>query len=244
MLSSIRESEEGDESSAASNVNEISTLCSKSLVDLSERLTSDLEAKTDTSMDKISNHIWHCDIDNGTGLASDLLKNDIEVEVSQRLDNECSSESCLIDGNTDEKQSCNPCIEASVTVETEVDVEIPLNAADSESVELVEFDTVDSNLGVAFGDWRAHWDEHYMRTFFYNTVTQESTWDPPPEVEVNLVDDALLNVTFTESNSCSYDGSIVKKEKKTTKKGQIFFPLLHLTLSSGGYIPSIRSYIS
>lgn len=252
MLNSIKESEEGDASSAASNVNEIGTLCSKSLVDLSERLTSDLEEKTDTSMDKISNHIWHCDIDSGTGLASDLLKTDIEVEVSQRLDNECSSGSCLIDGNTDEKQSCNPCIEASVTVETEVDVEIPLNevnvalvhesqdAAGSESVELIEFDTVDSNLGVAFGDWRAHWDEHYMRTFFYNTVTQESTWDPPPEVEVNLVDDALLNV-FTESNSCSYDGSIVKKEKKTTKKGQIFFPLLRLTLSSGGYLPFIRS---
>lgn len=241
MLSSVRESEEGDASSAVFNVNESNTLCSKSFIELNERLTSEFESKINTSMDEISNHIWHCDLHNGTGLANDLLKNgDIEVDVSQRLDGECSSGSCLIDGNTDEKQSCNPCIE------TEVDVEILLNnlnvelvhepraAADSESVELVESETGNSNPRVAFGDWIAHWDEHYMRTFFYNTVTQESTWDPPPGVEVDLVDDALPNVTFTESNSRScdslFDITIGKKEKKTTKQGQIYFPLLHLVV--------------
>lgn len=239
LLCSVRESEEGDASSAVSNVNECNSL-----------LSSDLEAKTNTSMDEISNHIWLCDLDSGAELANDLPKNGFEVEVSQRLEDECSSGSCLIDGNTYEKQSCNPCIEeeAFVTAETEVDVEILLKdlnvelvhesraAADSESVELFVSDTADSHPGVAFGDWRAHWDEHYMRTFFYNTVTQESTWDLPPGVEVDFADDALLNVTFTESNNRSYDDSIVKKEKKSTKEVKKFQGI------AGEMLPSINKY--
>lgn len=252
ILSLVRESEDGDASSAIFNVNESNTLCSISLLGLSERSYSDLEAKTNTSMDEISNHIWHCDLDDGTNLPNDLLKSGIEVEVNQRLDDECSSGSCLIDGNTDEKQSCYQCIEASVTAETEVDGEILLNdvnvelvhesqaAADSEIVELVDSDTAESNLRVAFGDWRAHWDDHYTRTFFYNIVTQESTWDPPPGVDVDLVDDALLNVTFTELNRRSYDDlfhiTSVKKEKKTTKEVKQFQGIV------GEMSPSINKY--
>ncbi|XP_026394567.1 uncharacterized protein LOC113289515 isoform X1 [Papaver somniferum] len=33
------------------------------------------------------------------------------------------------------------------------------------------------------GDWRVCWDTCYMRNYFYNMKTQESTWDPPPGVE-------------------------------------------------------------
>ncbi|KAI3861738.1 hypothetical protein MKX03_036774 [Papaver bracteatum] len=33
------------------------------------------------------------------------------------------------------------------------------------------------------GDWRVCWDTYYMRNYFYNMKTQESTWDPPPGVE-------------------------------------------------------------
>ncbi|MCL7031818.1 hypothetical protein MKW94_027676 [Papaver nudicaule] len=32
-------------------------------------------------------------------------------------------------------------------------------------------------------DWRVCWDSFYMRNYFYNMKTQESTWDPPPGVE-------------------------------------------------------------
>ncbi|OVA15669.1 WW domain [Macleaya cordata] len=34
-----------------------------------------------------------------------------------------------------------------------------------------------------FGDWRVFWDAFYMRNYFYNVKTQESTWYPPPGVE-------------------------------------------------------------
>ncbi|KAF9606365.1 hypothetical protein IFM89_025033 [Coptis chinensis] len=34
-----------------------------------------------------------------------------------------------------------------------------------------------------YGDWRTFWDAFYMRTYFYNTKTHESTWDPPPGVD-------------------------------------------------------------
>lgn len=33
------------------------------------------------------------------------------------------------------------------------------------------------------GDWSAFWDSFYMRYYFYNAKTQESTWYPPPGME-------------------------------------------------------------
>ncbi|KAL8154009.1 hypothetical protein V2J09_011769 [Rumex salicifolius] len=32
----------------------------------------------------------------------------------------------------------------------------------------------------SFGDWTAIWDSYYMRNYFYNVKTNESTWYPPP----------------------------------------------------------------
>ncbi|KAK6938686.1 RNA cap guanine-N2 methyltransferase [Dillenia turbinata] len=51
------------------------------------------------------------------------------------------------------------------------------------------------------GEWNVFWDPFYMRNFFYNTKTQESTWLPPPGMEslaideVNNKSDSITEVT-------------------------------------------------
>ena len=34
-----------------------------------------------------------------------------------------------------------------------------------------------------WGDWMVVWDTFYMRNYFYNCITKESTWYPPPGLE-------------------------------------------------------------
>lgn len=81
--------------------------------------------------------------------------------------------------------------EASLVVDQAADGETLCNAASdqlmpesevasySQFSDLVDFDMADSNCKGTSGDWRAYWDENYMRYYFYNIITQESTWDPP-----------------------------------------------------------------
>lgn len=55
------------------------------------------------------------------------------------------------------------------------------------------------------GDWRAYWDGFYMRNYFYNVRTHESTWIPPPGLEYLAYSDgaALLgeNADRTENSA-------------------------------------------
>ncbi|CAI0558124.1 unnamed protein product [Linum tenue] len=51
----------------------------------------------------------------------------------------------------------------------------------------------------AFGDWAVYWDSFYMRNYFYNAKTNNSTWSPPPGMEhlvcisrTNLSDDVIV----------------------------------------------------
>ncbi|KAG5543475.1 hypothetical protein RHGRI_016262 [Rhododendron griersonianum] len=56
----------------------------------------------------------------------------------------------------------------------------------SQSSEVIDHDGNDNQYNGAFGDWTSYWDSFYMRYYFYNIKTQESTWDPPLGME-NLV---------------------------------------------------------
>ncbi|XP_019156764.1 PREDICTED: uncharacterized protein LOC109153322 isoform X4 [Ipomoea nil] len=59
---------------------------------------------------------------------------------------------------------------------------------------------VESTLAVnhdgrsGFGDWKVYWDNFYSRNYFYNLISQECTWDPPPGMEelvfINIKDKA------------------------------------------------------
>ncbi|KAH7679441.1 Noranthrone synthase protein [Dioscorea alata] len=41
----------------------------------------------------------------------------------------------------------------------------------------------DNSVCFEFGDWKVAWDTFYMRYYFYNRQTQESTWSPPEGLE-------------------------------------------------------------
>lgn len=41
----------------------------------------------------------------------------------------------------------------------------------------------DVSFSAVCGEWSAFWDSFYMRYYFYNTKTEESTWYPPPGME-------------------------------------------------------------
>ncbi|XP_059636362.1 uncharacterized protein LOC132278563 isoform X2 [Cornus florida] len=70
----------------------------------------------------------------------------------------------------------------------------------SQSLEVLDCDGTGSKCNGDFGDWRtywdsdwrAYWDSFYMRNYFYNIKTHESTWYPPPGME-NLAFDDTTN---------------------------------------------------
>ncbi|XP_057974901.1 uncharacterized protein LOC131162444 isoform X3 [Malania oleifera] len=94
------------------------------------------------------------------------------------------------------------------------------SASYSYSLEMSDHNEIgNSNCNVEFGVWRAYWDSYYMRSYFYNIETQESTWLPPPGMEhlafcetanessEMIVDVAEMDVTTLGSchdiNSCN-----------------------------------------
>ncbi|KAL3514487.1 hypothetical protein ACH5RR_027204 [Cinchona calisaya] len=132
------------------------------------------------------------------GVAKNLVRQGTEGEASPKLNNDTCIGNSLVHGSVDSvgsepdlRQVDCELVEASLVVDNAADGETSCNCASTELThesevascsqfsELVDFDTADSNCKGAFGDWRAYWDEDYMRHYFYNVITQASTWDPP-----------------------------------------------------------------
>ncbi|XP_024971380.1 trimethylguanosine synthase isoform X2 [Cynara cardunculus var. scolymus] len=44
-------------------------------------------------------------------------------------------------------------------------------------------DAVHSGNNDEIGDWMTYWDQYYERNYYYNSRTQESTWEPPAGME-------------------------------------------------------------
>ncbi|XP_047309082.1 uncharacterized protein LOC124912494 isoform X3 [Impatiens glandulifera] len=51
------------------------------------------------------------------------------------------------------------------------------------SLEVMDLVGTDDKGYNASGDWTSHWDTFYMRNYFYNIRTNESTWEPPEGME-------------------------------------------------------------
>ncbi|KAK4374341.1 hypothetical protein RND71_005018 [Anisodus tanguticus] len=49
--------------------------------------------------------------------------------------------------------------------------------------ELNSCNTTNNNCEGTIGDWRLYWDNDYQRNYFYNMVTMQCTWDPPPGMD-------------------------------------------------------------
>ena len=66
---------------------------------------------------------------------------------------------------------------------------VPNLVLPSQSSEVIDHDGIDSCESYGgFGDWRVYWDSFYMRNYFYNIKTHESTWFQPPGMEFLLGD--------------------------------------------------------
>ncbi|KAJ9674394.1 hypothetical protein PVL29_023757 [Vitis rotundifolia] len=66
---------------------------------------------------------------------------------------------------------------------------VPNLVLPSQSSEVIDHDGIDSCESYGgFGDWRVYWDSFYMRNYFYNIKTHESTWYQPPDMEFLLGD--------------------------------------------------------
>lgn len=49
--------------------------------------------------------------------------------------------------------------------------------------ELISCNTTYNNCEGTVNDWRLCWDNDYQRNYFYNIVTLQCTWDPPPGMD-------------------------------------------------------------
>lgn len=69
------------------------------------------------------------------------------------------------------------------------------------------------------GDWSACWDSFYMRYYFYNAKTQESTWDPPPGMENFAFGDysCVSSESNAESAEVNIDPAVSRHEEQVDR---------------------------
>nr|GEU52281.1 putative reverse transcriptase domain-containing protein [Tanacetum cinerariifolium] len=75
-----------------------------------------------------------------------------------------------------------------------------------------------------YGDWMTRWDKLCERNYYYNSRTQESTWEPPPVME-NLAFCGYVSHD-SKDNSNSVDGKMDSKEENSNF-------LQHVAVSDG-----------
>lgn len=137
------------------------------------------------------------------GITKHLAREDKKVEASCGLDDDiCSGNSLVIGSEPELRRPNDEHVESSLVLDHAVCGETLTGGAsalimdDSEVAsyspfsELVDSNTADSNCKGAFGDWRAYWDEDFMRYYFYNIIAEESTWDPPDGVSSDIAADS------------------------------------------------------
>ncbi|KAM0948890.1 putative noranthrone synthase [Dioscorea sansibarensis] len=88
-------------------------------------------------------------------------------------ENGCSEVSCISYNGTRVETGC-------------VDTKYSKLCHTSPSCDLDEYrdqECPDNSVCFEFGDWKVAWDTFYLRYYFYNCQTQESTWSPPEGLE-------------------------------------------------------------
>ncbi|XP_075096612.1 uncharacterized protein LOC107819562 isoform X1 [Nicotiana tabacum] len=138
------------------------------------------------------------------------LKKDVVVIVGSSLECGNNAESCPIDSSVDSGwisgEGLNGHCERNPLNGEQMEyacVGNPLNGEQVEStaMQMTEHHTEDGQLCSYFGeelhncnttgnnceetinDWRLYWDNDHQRNYFYNVVTMQSTWDPPPGLD-------------------------------------------------------------
>ncbi|XVE55889.1 hypothetical protein DITRI_Ditri03aG0193400 [Diplodiscus trichospermus] len=157
-----------------------------------------MEQNCDGLSDAVINDVQDYGFAQQSGIMS---KDDEKIAMSSTsLGTELLPECCLIEPGIDHcikkgdrSLMEHECVECSSMVHCHENSEevlsyngteqLPVSESYSMNSDVLDYDGNDQTYASGFGDWRVYWDSFYMRSYYYNTKTQASTWDPPPGLE-------------------------------------------------------------
>ncbi|KAI3767420.1 hypothetical protein L2E82_17525 [Cichorium intybus] len=88
-------------------------------------------------------------------------------------------------------------------------------------------DEINNNgINEEYGDWIMYWDDFYERNYYYNSRTNESTWDPPS----GYVSNELKEMVFKIDDEVG----ICENDKKEENSGVVLFNELESDKSTDG----------
>ncbi|KAH9612670.1 hypothetical protein KSS87_016137 [Heliosperma pusillum] len=70
------------------------------------------------------------------------------------------------------------------------------------------------------GDWGAYWDYFYLRYYFYNCQTKESTWHPPPGMENFASNESCCSVDASNASNMGLSGADAGLLKDQSEEAQ------------------------
>ncbi|KAI3758933.1 hypothetical protein L6452_06506 [Arctium lappa] len=156
-------------------------------------LSDDVEHSSGDRISKVQlSNDQGCDSVNNTVLISD----DMQLEATpEHVDCGTFSDIHAVDDNGDNSKSGSlegslgdplVAIQRSKAEEfcSKVNIEWPQESdVVSHSAFINNCDTVHSGSNDETGDWMTYWDQYYERNYYYNSRTQESTWELPAGME-------------------------------------------------------------
>lgn len=124
---------------------------------------------------------------------------ELSIKQDEEKYSEFSSISCNIvnaDGDAIDINTFQPCVSSA-----EMSLSTALSGQNDHGVQ----DYSDTKICYEYGDWRVIWDSFYMRNYFYNVQTQESTWYPPAGLEKSILSGTTVNLNemFTDAAEAS-----------------------------------------
>lgn len=156
-------------------------------------LSDDVQHSSGVQISKVQlSYDQGCDSVNSTVLISD----DMQLEATpEHVDGGTFSDIHTIDDNGDnskngslEERLGDPLVAiqrskaeefcSKINIEWPQESDVVLHSALTNNC-----DTVHSGSNDEIGDWMTYWDQYYERNYYYNSRTQESTWEPPAGIE-------------------------------------------------------------
>ncbi|CAI9115777.1 OLC1v1016771C2 [Oldenlandia corymbosa var. corymbosa] len=147
---------------------------------------------------------------------NNFIRKEIQVESNPRLDDETCNGSWLKDCSVDhgekgldQRQIDSELMEPSMTDRETETLQYCANAETGQDSEVASHN-IQLCIGMS-GDWKACWDNHYMQYYYFNIVTNESSWDAPPGMEAmtcgSEVGDQTNSIPGTEKIDTVYPAS-------------------------------------
>lgn len=178
------------------NCCEVSHLCFGHSLGYSSRLGNDMSDEAESTQCTDEMMATGLCLDGGTSEESFLVQNSADFDTKDKKGEPESVllEALLITDHDPEAQSSN------ISLDAIQDSDLAACSQYSEQATSSLTDNHQTNPGT----WITYWDDFYMRNYFYNVETKESTWEPPSGMEhqaygnladeqTNLLDGAELD---------------------------------------------------